>query len=91
MSDITEDDRRDKLSDMEGLEILARDYESNLKRDLAFSAFEAMSYASILRQLLDLGDYEGAFSTTEKFKKSATETCRLMRRLDDHMRREGVK
>ena len=76
---------------MEGLEILARDYESNLKRDLGFASFEAMSYASIIRQLLDLGDFEGAFSTTAKFQKSATEVCRLMRRLDEHMRREGVK
>ena len=74
----------------EGLEVLAKDYEANLKRDYSFACFEALSFASIARQQIDLGDHEGAFHSTAKFAKAAREVCQLMRRLDSHLKREGV-
>jgi len=88
---ITDDLPESNLLGMEGLEVLAKDYEANLKRDYSFACYEAMSYASIARQQMELGDHEGAFHTTAKFKKAATELCQLMRRLDSHRQREGIK
>lgn len=74
---------------MEGLEVLARDYEANLKRDYSFACYEAMSFAAICRQQIELGDHEGAFHSTMKFQKAARDVCQLMRRLDSHQKREG--
>jgi len=88
---LTSLDEKDNPLGMEGLEVLAADYAQNLKRDYSFACYEAMSFAAICRQQIELGDHEGAFHSTQRFQKAATEVCRLMRRLDSHQKREGVK
>jgi hypothetical protein len=87
---IADDFSEGNLLGLEGLEVLAKDYEANLKRDYSFACFEAMSYASIARQQIELGDHEGAFHSTAKFQKAARDMCQLMRRLDSHLKREGI-